>query len=263
MAFVSAGYWDLDAAFATDPAFAATLVGLDGRRVATGKDFGPDGNPANDAVVVLDEPAAQALVTTLEAAACTVRRVEEKPFTSRPKAPFMTSTLQQEGGRKLRLGRGAGDAGRPGPLRAGLHHLHAHRLHHPVGDGARRGPRPDGRALRPGVPAAEAPDLCPQGQERAGGPRGHPPGRRPFRTPDSLSGELSGDDLRLYDLIWKRTVASQMADARGRTVSVRIAGTDGRHPTPSSPRRGARSPSPATCGPTSRARTTPTPARRP
>src|SRR5262245_53668920 len=102
MAFVSAGYWDLDATFTTAPSFTATLVALDGRRVATGRDFGPNGHPVSD-IVVVDEPTARSLVDTLENATFTVRSVDEKDYRSGPRAPFMTSTLQQEGGRKLRL----------------------------------------------------------------------------------------------------------------------------------------------------------------
>src|SRR5688572_6561948 len=102
MAFVSAGYWDLSARFATDPAFASGLVGVDGSRVAQGRDFDSSGR-AKQGVVVLDEARARALRDGLDGATFTVTSVEEKPFTSRPKPPFMTSTLQQEGGRKLRM----------------------------------------------------------------------------------------------------------------------------------------------------------------
>ncbi|MBA3282687.1 MAG: DNA topoisomerase I, partial [Acidimicrobiia bacterium] len=103
MRFVAAGYWDLAAAFPTDPAFSATLVGVDGHRVATGKDFDDQGRPRRDDLAVLDESAALGLKEALGGAPFTVRSVEEKPFRSSPKPPFMTSTLQQEGGRKLRL----------------------------------------------------------------------------------------------------------------------------------------------------------------
>src|SRR5262249_48885759 len=100
MAFVAAGYWDAGATFETAPSFTAPLVGLDGRKVATGRDFGPDGRAAAN-VVVLDEPGARSLVDNLRSSTFTVRSVEERDYRSAPKAPLMTSTLQQEGGRKL------------------------------------------------------------------------------------------------------------------------------------------------------------------
>ena len=95
-------YWDIEALLATDPAFTATLVGVDGTKVATGKDFGDDGQTKGQ-VVVLDEERANALAEGLAGRDLEVRSVEERPYTSSPKPPFMTSTLQQEGGRKLRL----------------------------------------------------------------------------------------------------------------------------------------------------------------
>jgi DNA topoisomerase-1 len=102
MAFVAASYWDIEALLATDPIFTATLVAVDGTKVATGKDFGDDGQPKGQ-VVVLTEERAVALADGLAGRDLEVRSVEERPYTSSPKPPFMTSTLQQEGGRKLRL----------------------------------------------------------------------------------------------------------------------------------------------------------------
>ncbi|MFZ9482925.1 MAG: DNA topoisomerase, partial [Ilumatobacteraceae bacterium] len=103
IAFVTADYWDIELSTATSPAFTATLVALDGTKVATGKDFTSDGRPRAK-VVVVPEARARQLSDDLGAASFAVRSVEEKPYRSSPKAPFMTSTLQQEGGRKLRLG---------------------------------------------------------------------------------------------------------------------------------------------------------------
>src|SRR5699024_9969514 len=94
--------WDLTAAFETSPGFDATLVEVDGRRLAVGKDFDERGQLRRD-VAVLDEAEAGGLREALLSSPFSVRTVEEKPYTSRPKAPFMTSTLQQEGGRKLRM----------------------------------------------------------------------------------------------------------------------------------------------------------------
>src|SRR6478672_1228954 len=102
MAFVAAGYWDIDLQTATAPSFGATLVSVGGRKVASGRDFGQDGVVAKN-VVVLDEVRARSLTTALEPSPFTVASVDTKPYRSGPKAPLMTSTLQQEGGRKLRL----------------------------------------------------------------------------------------------------------------------------------------------------------------
>src|SRR5438874_7172821 len=106
MRFHAAGYWDLEGNFAkrgSDASFAAALVALDGRRLATGKDFGEDGRLARDDVVLLDEGAATALAGRLRDASFAVRSVDEKPYRRSPSPPFMTSTLQQEAGRKLRF----------------------------------------------------------------------------------------------------------------------------------------------------------------
>ena len=106
IAFVPAGYWDIELLTSTSPSFTATLVALDDAKVATGKDFGSDGQThpsARHSVVVLDETRARGLADSLQTSEFTVSSVEERPYRSAPKAPFMTSTLQQEGGRKLRL----------------------------------------------------------------------------------------------------------------------------------------------------------------
>src|SRR5438477_10856516 len=106
MRFHAAGYWDLEGNFAkrgSDASFAATLVALDGRRLATGKDFGEDGRLSRDDVVRLDEGDATALAGRLRDASFAVRSVDEKPYRRSPSPPFMTSTLQQEAGRKLRF----------------------------------------------------------------------------------------------------------------------------------------------------------------
>ncbi|MFM7094049.1 MAG: type I DNA topoisomerase, partial [Actinomycetota bacterium] len=102
IAFRSAAYFDIDAKTTTTPSFSARLTSLDGMRVATGKDFDQQGNPAAN-VVVVTEARANELVTALTGKSLSVVSVEDKPYRSSPKAPFMTSTLQQEAGRKLRL----------------------------------------------------------------------------------------------------------------------------------------------------------------
>jgi DNA topoisomerase I len=222
MEFVAADYWDLQAAFPTDPGFRATLVGLDGSRVATGRDFDSHGRVARDDVVVVDEPAASALASALEGSAFTVASVDEKPYRSSPKPPFITSTLQQEGGRKLgmssrqvmRTAQGLYDRGYITYLRTDSVTL---------SDEAVAAARAQVRELYgdrfvPGAPRQYRANVK-NAQEAHEAIR--PAGDR-WATPDQLDGELRGPDLRLYDLIWKRTLASQMSDALGKTVSVRI-----------------------------------------
>ena len=115
-----------------------------------------------------------------------VASVDSDPFTERPRAPFTTSTLQQESGRKLRFTRGPHDGGRAAALRAGLHHLHADRQHEPVGAGDHRGAHRDPRAVRRRLPAGRAARVPQQGEERAGSARSDPARRR--RDPHARRG---------------------------------------------------------------------------
>ncbi len=233
MAFVSADYWDLTASFATDPAFKSGLVGVDGSRVAQGRDF-DDTGAAKSTVVVLDRARAEALRDGLDGATFTVTSVEEKPFTSRPKPPFMTSTLQQEGGRKLRM-TAAGVMRIAQELYQGGYITYMRTDSTNLSETAIAAARSQiqqmyGRDYLPDAPRTYARKVK-NAQEAHEAIR---PAGETFRTPDSLRGELRGDSLALYDLIWKRTVACQMADARGRTLSVRFAApaTEAGRPTP-------------------------------
>ncbi|HEX6235654.1 MAG TPA: type I DNA topoisomerase, partial [Acidimicrobiales bacterium] len=232
MAFVPASHWDLQAAFPTAPRFSATLVGIDGARVATGRDFDSQGRLASRAgatvsgngrdVVVVDEPTARGLVDALDGSTFTVGTVDEKPYRSSPKAPFITSTLQQEGGRKLgmsagqvmRTAQGLYERGYITYMRTDSVTLSAEAV------GAARAQVRGlyGDRFLPDAPRQYR-SKTKNAQEAHEAIR--PAGDR-WRTPDQLSTELRGADLRLYELIWKRTLASQMADARGNTVSVRI-----------------------------------------
>jgi DNA topoisomerase-1 len=220
MAFVAASYWDIDAVLATEPSFTATLVGVDGTKVATGKDFGDDGRPAPN-VVVVDEPRARDLADGLAGRDLTVRSVEEKPYRSTPRPPFMTSTLQQEGGRKLRLSsaqvmriaQGLYERGYITYMRTDSVTLSSEALA-AVRDTVARtygdrflspAPRQFANKVKNAQEAHEA--IRPA---------------TPLRSPDQLATELHGQELNLYRLIWQRTLASQMADAVGTTVSVRL-----------------------------------------
>ena len=238
MAFRSAAYWDvvaeLDASVsdptATPPSFNARLTSVDGLRVATGRDFDSLGAVRKpDEVTVLDEAGAVSLAAGLRGSQLTVGSVEEKPYTRRPYPPFMTSTLQQEAGRKLRF-----SAERTMSI--------AQRLYE---NGYITYMRTDSTTLsQSAINAARTQARQLYGEEYVypsarqytrkvkNAQEAHEairPAGETFATPDAVRRELDGDDFRLYELIWQRTVASQMADARGTTLSLRINGeSDGR-----------------------------------
>lgn len=236
MAFRSASYWDilarLDASVsdpqAQPPTFAARLTNVDGLRVATGRDFDSLGALRKaDEVVVLDEAGATALATSLQGAQLSVASAEEKPYTRRPYPPFMTSTLQQEAGRKLRF-----SSERTMSI--------AQRLYE---NGYITYMRTDSTTLsQSAITAARNQARQLYGEEYVSpSPRQYTrkvknaqeaheairPAGETFATPDAVRRELDGDEFRLYELIWQRTVASQMADARGTTLSLRIEGRAG------------------------------------
>ena len=234
IAFVPAGYWDLRAQFtaadgADHTSFGARLVTVDGRRIATGRDFDDRGRLTSTSVVALGEAAANALLAALGGAAFAVRSVDSKPYTRRPAAPFTTSTLQQEASRKLRMGsrqamrvaQGLYENGYITYMRTDSSVLSTQAI-----DAARRQAAElygaDSVPSQPRVYASKSKGA--QEAHEAIRPAGDH-----FRTPSQVKHALSNDEYRLYDLIWKRTVASQMADARGSTASVRLGavGTDG------------------------------------
>jgi len=231
LAFVSASYWDLiatldastGAAAAAQP-FDAKLARLDGKRVASGRDFDDRGRLAGDAVA-LDEAAAEKLAAALrlESTSFTVAGVESKPYTRRPAAPFTTSTLQQEAARKLRfsarqtmsVAQGLYENGYITYMRTDSSTLSQQAL-----DAARsQAAKLYGAETVPDKPRLYA-SKSKNAQEAHEAVR---PAGDVFKTPAELSSVLRGNDFKLYDLIWKRTVASQMADARGSTASVTIA----------------------------------------
>ncbi|MFZ4812857.1 MAG: type I DNA topoisomerase, partial [Ilumatobacteraceae bacterium] len=223
IAFHTADYWDIELLTATSPSFTATLVALDGTRVASGKDFGSDGRPKAN-VTVVDEPRARLLAASLRNADFAVRSVEEKPYRSSPKAPFMTSTLQQEGGRKLRL-----SAAQVMRLAQGLYergYITYMRTDNVVlSDEALAAVRTEvGRTY--GTQFLSSAPRQYSGKVK-NAQEAHEAIRptTPLRSPDSLAGELNGQEMLLYRMIWQRTLASQMADASGTTVSVRLGAT--------------------------------------
>ncbi|MFE1442806.1 type I DNA topoisomerase [Streptomyces sp. NPDC058739] len=236
IAFRSAEYWDLTGTFATgragdssDPSsLVARLQTVDGRRVAQGRDFDSLGQIKSANTLHLDEANARALAAALENTRFSVRSVESKPYRRSPYAPFRTTTMQQEASRKLGFGAKA-------TMQV------AQKLYE---NGFITYMRTDSTTLSDtAVSAARAQvtqlygaDYLPaQPRTYAGKVKNaqeaheaiRPSGDR-FRTPAETG--LTGDQFKLYELIWKRTVASQMKDATGNSVTVKIAGTaaDGR-----------------------------------
>ncbi|KQX45596.1 MULTISPECIES: type I DNA topoisomerase [unclassified Streptomyces] len=236
IAFRSAEYWDLTGTFGTgrtgdasDPSqLVARLAAVDGKRVAQGRDFGADGRLKSESVLHLDEANARALAAGLADTAFSVRSVESKPYRRSPYAPFRTTTLQQEASRKLGFGAKA-------TMQV------AQKLYE---NGFITYMRTDSTILSDtAVSAARAQvtqlygaDYLPEKPRVYAGKvknaqEAHeairPSGDR-FRTPAETG--LTGDQFRLYELIWKRTVASQMKDATGNSVTVKIGGraADGR-----------------------------------
>ncbi|MFI5967357.1 type I DNA topoisomerase [Streptomyces asoensis] len=236
IAFRSAEYWDLTGTFSTgragDPSDPSSLVArlqsVDGRRVAQGRDFDSLGQLKSANTLHLDEANARALAAALENTRFAVRSVESKPYRRSPYAPFRTTTLQQEASRKLGFGAKA-------TMQV------AQKLYE---NGFITYMRTDSTTLsETAITAARAQvtqlygaDYLPaQPRTYAGKVKNaqeaheaiRPSGDR-FRTPAETG--LTGDQFKLYELIWKRTVASQMKDATGNSVTVKIAGTaaDGR-----------------------------------
>ena len=232
MAFIPADYWDLaatldtGAADADNPAtFDARLTAVNSKRVALGRDFDDRGNVKSKDVIVITEPQAKDLEAALQGAGMEVAGVEHKPYTRKPYAPFMTSTLQQEAGRRLhftsertmRIAQRLYENGHITYMRTDSTSLSKQGL-----SAARNSatsiygaeyvsdsPRVYDRKVKNSQEAHEA--IRPAGES--------------FATPGQLSGQLDAEEFKLYDLIWKRTVASQMADAKGTSMKVTVAGT--------------------------------------
>ncbi len=233
IAFRSASYWDIEATLEKAGGdstgagrFDARLVQVDGKRVATGRDFGSDGRPvARFEGAQLDEPTARALADGLRGSDFAVRSVEDKPYSRRPAAPFMTSTLQQEASRKLRLS--AQTAMRLAQrLYENGYITYMRTDSTTLSESALNAARSQAREI---YGAEYVPDVPRRYERKVKNAQEAHEAIRPsgdsFRTPGQVASELSRDELAMYDLIWKRTVASQMADARGQTVTVRLGAT--------------------------------------
>lgn len=223
MAFIPAEYWDLVAELHKGETFDAKLVALDGKRIAQGRDFDDRGRLKGEAVIV-DKQKAHSLADALGTAPMHVTAVEEKPYSRKPYAPFMTSTLQQEAGRKLhftsartmRIAQRLYENGHITYMRTDSTSLSKQGL-----DAARSAarelyganyvtdaPRTYDRKVKNSQEAHEA--IRPAGER--------------FATPGQLAGSLDAEEFKLYELIWARTVASQMQDARGTSMKVTVQG---------------------------------------
>jgi len=221
MAFTSARYFDIEGVF--DPgAFTARLVTVDAAKVATGRDFDQSGQLKNADVVVLDEATVNALVSGLTGSTFAVRSVDDKPYRRSPSAPFMTSTLQQEASRKQRWG-----AQRTMRVAQGLYErgfiTYMRTDSTTLSQTALDAARSQARELYGPEYVSEVPRRFDKKSKNA--QEAHEairPAGDVFKTPAEVAGELTGDDFALYELIWKRTVASQMTDAIGRTATLRL-----------------------------------------
>ncbi|OMG27372.1 DNA topoisomerase I, partial [Actinomyces naeslundii] len=237
MAFRSASYWGVEADFSTvlspvdvtarqDASFTARLVTLDGRRVATGRDFNDDGELRPAAVkasaVHLHQVGATAVAEAIGRGQPRVAGVEDKPYKRRPAAPFTTSTLQQEASRKLRMNPRETMRVAQGLYENGF--ITYMRTDSTVLSGqAVAAARSQVAELYGAEYVPERPRVY--ASKSKGAQEAHEairPAGDHFRTPAQVSGELTGAQFRLYELIWKRTVASQMADAVGSTATVTV-----------------------------------------
>ena len=237
MAFRSASYWGVEATFSTvlspvdvtarqEDSFTARLVTLDGRRVATGRDFNDDGQlrPAalKASVVHLHQVGAAAVAEGIGRGEPRVAGVEDKPYKRRPAAPFTTSTLQQEASRKLRMNPRETMRVAQGLYENGF--ITYMRTDSTVLSGqAVAAARSQVAELYGAEYVPERPRVY--ASKSKGAQEAHEairPAGDHFRTPAQVSGELTGAQFRLYELIWKRTVASQMADAVGSTATVTV-----------------------------------------
>ena len=226
IAYKRASYWDIEGTF--DPqSFSANLVAVDGKKIAQGKDFDSLAQLKDASIVHLDEDTAKSLCTSLSGAKFEVRSVDDRPYSSKPKAPFMTSTMQQAASGRLKWG-----AQRTMRVAQALYErgyiTYMRTDSTTLSDTALNAARKQAAELYGSDHVSEAPRRYDRKVKNA--QEAHEairPAGDVFRTPAEVAGELVGDEFALYDLIWKRTVASQMADAKGTTATIRIGATSG------------------------------------
>ena len=226
IAYRRASYWDIEGTF--DPqSFSANLVAVDGKKIAQGKDFDSLAQIKDASLVHLDEDTAKSLCTSLSGAKFAVRSVDDRPYSSKPKAPFMTSTMQQAASGRLKWG-----AQRTMRVAQALYErgyiTYMRTDSTTLSDTALNAARKQAAELYGSDHVSEAPRRYDRKVKNA--QEAHEairPAGDVFRTPAEVAGELVGDEFALYDLIWKRTVASQMADAKGTTATIRIGATSG------------------------------------
>jgi len=228
MAFNAAEYWSVTATMCTaqDERFEAKLATFDGAKVARGTDFDDAGQLATKGAVRLDQAQAEALAASLEGATLQVAELQTKPYRRRPAAPFTTSTLQQEASRKLRMNSRQ-------TMRVAQSLYESGHITYMRTDSTNLSDQAVAAARHQAVQlygAASVPDSPRRYSTKAKGAQEAHEAIRPsgeaFATPAQLAGQLSADQLKVYELIWKRTVASQMTDATGQTVTVRLQTTD-------------------------------------
>jgi len=230
IAFVPAHYWDIQGEFETGkdvegepPTFKAGLISVDGRRVAQGRDFASDGTLKTRDVLHLDEDAATALAGRLTGRPFEVTSVERKPYTRKPYPPFRTTTLQQEASRKLNFSAKYTMSVAQKLYENGfITYMRTDSI--TLSDTAITAARRQATTLFGAQYVPDKPRVYSSKVKNA--QEAHEairPAGEVFRTPAETG--LSGDQFRLYELIWKRTIASQMKNAEGQSVSVRVTGT--------------------------------------
>ena len=226
MSFVSASFWGLTATFSPRAEegveFTAALAAVDGSRVATARDFGSDGGPVRSGLTVLDEAGAASLVADLQGADFAVRSRTSKPYRRRPAPPFITSTLQQEAARKLGMSSAAAmrtaqslyEKGYITYMRTDSTSLSSAAVAAARSEIAGR----FGQHLLPPKPRVYASKVK-NAQEAHEAIR---PAGEAFTDPKTVARQVPSPEARLYELVWKRTLASQMTDCTGETVQLRM-----------------------------------------